>query len=96
MDDFHTSLNRSLVAYNRDLAAHADAPFSETLDRLLACTMPLGMHRTPVTFATKLHANLAVRLPRLGPYYAFEWVLIEKCNGRRRALASRRVAHSRL
>ena len=72
MDDFHTNLNRSLVAYNRYLAAHADALFSETLERLLACTIPLGI-QTPVAFATKLHANLAVRLPRLGPYYAFEW-----------------------
>ncbi len=82
MDDVHTRLNESLVAYKRYLAAHADALCSETLERLHACTMPLGI-QTPVAFATKLHANLAVRLPHPCPYYAFEWILFGKCYGRR-------------
>ena len=66
MDELHTRLNGSLVAHSRYLAVHADALCLDTLERLLACTMPIGTH-TPVAFATKGHANLPVTLPHPGP-----------------------------
>ena len=94
MDDFHTRLSGSLVAHSRYIAAHADALVSHILERLLACFMPIGIH-TAVAFATKLHANLAVRLPHPGPYPALPRMLVEK-NVRQPAFDSRLVAHSRM
>ena len=95
-----TRINGSLVAHSRYLAAHVDALCLDTLERFLACTMPIGIHSTAfskaVAFATEHRANLAVLFPHKGPYSAFEWVLLEKYNGRRPAIVSRLVAHSRM
>ena len=94
MDEFDTRINGSVVAHSRYLAAHASALSSDALERLIEGTMPFGTH-TPMAFASKVHANLAV-LPHLGPYCALEWGRLEKRNGRGRVMDSRGVAHSRL
>ena len=87
MDEFHTRLIGSPVAHSRYVAAFFDALSSDTRERLLACSMPIGSHTwlecNLAVQATKHHANLAVRLPHPCPYYAFEWMLFEKCYGRR-------------
>ena len=100
MDGIHTRISGSLVAHSRYLAAHVDALCLDTLERFLACTMPIGIQSTvsskAVAFATEHRANLAVRFPHKGPYSAFEWVLLEKYNGRGPAIVSRLVPHSRM
>ena len=87
MDDIHTRLNGSIVAHSRFIAVHADAICSDTLGRLLAGIMQIGLF-TRVAFATNLHANLAARLPHPVPCFAN--------SPRSGAIGSRLVAHSRL
>ncbi len=96
MDVFHTRFNGSCVAYSRYLgwyiAALADALCSDTLERIVACKMPLRI-KALIAFANKQHANLALRIP-LPVCYAFEWVLFEIYKGRRTDIDSRLVANS--
>ena len=95
MDEFHIRLDGSIVAESRCIVEYAGALCSETRPRILLSSMPIGTH-TPVAFASNRKANHVVILPQPGPYYAFEWVILEVYNSRRTDIDSRLVAHSRL
>ena len=66
MDEFNSRRIGLLVAHSRYVQILASALFSDTLEGLLGGRMPVGRD-TRVAFATKEHANLAVRLPSPGP-----------------------------
>ena len=62
MDEFHTGFIGSPVAHSRYIAAHADALFLDTRERLLACNMPIGFQTLLVCVtiglqAAKFHAD---------------------------------------
>ena len=98
MDEFNARHNGFLVAHSRYVQIHSSAPFSDTLESLLRGLMPVGTD-TLASFTTKAHSKLAVRLPHPVPYYALEWLRLEKYRLPREWVLDdwvRLVAHSRL